>query len=124
MHYKPVKTALVFAVFGVLLYEDRKGDKMEKGLNEQEFGRLERTLIRYEVKSNPARFAGLLREKRQEMVQNYAEHAQVAQRLSQIVKVVTDSLGVPVTERFWYQSFARQVEKLWRRRHRLDLRGS
>ncbi|MGQ9708492.1 MAG: hypothetical protein ACUVUR_06410 [bacterium] len=95
---------------------------MKKGLKEDELRRIERTLIRYEVKHNPAQIAGILRNRKREMVQNYAEYALIAYRLTRVVKRVADSLGVPAIERFWYQNFARQVEKIWRRRHYLNLK--
>ncbi|MEO0049648.1 MAG: hypothetical protein ABIK42_00690 [candidate division WOR-3 bacterium] len=82
----------------------------------EQIRRLERQIVRYQIKSNPREVAKRLRQSREEMVRNYAEYAQIAQRISQAVCGVTDAIGVSGYMRFWYQNFARQVEKSWRTR--------
>ncbi len=83
--------------------------------------RLNRQVARFERKQNPGQIARQLALKRDEMVQNYTRSARVACELGQIVKNVANTLDVPGIFRFWYHSFAREVEKLWRHQRRRNL---
>jgi len=83
--------------------------------------RLERRLRRYENKHDPARVADLLAAKRAEMVRKYGEYARTAAQVSRAVCDVTDNAGVVCMMRIWYQTFGREIEKLWRHHHDRDI---
>ena len=94
---------------------------MDRDREELARKRLERQISRYEKKYNLSRVADVLAAKRATMVRRYEEYAKVAAQVSRAVCEVTDNAGVPCMMRMWYQTYSREIHKLWRKHRDMNI---
>ena len=85
--------------------------------------RLKRQVSRFDKKYDVSRVAEVLAAKRTKMLERYGEYAAAAAQVSRVVCDLCDNAGVVCMMRMWYQTYSREIHKLWRNHHDMDITG-
>ena len=85
--------------------------------------RQRRQVSRFDQKYDVSRIAEVLAAKRTAMLERYGEYAAAAAQVSRVVCDLCDNAGVVCMMRMWYQTYSREIHKLWRNHHDMDITG-
>lgn len=86
-----------------------------RGTPDNTAARLELQMARYIAKTRPGLVAQEFSARAEEMQRNYLAQAMVLRRIEQTVAEVASATEIPNICRFWYNCYARQVYRVWRR---------